>query len=89
MNNEIVLFMEKYVEDKAIRDKQQTDTLSLLQKLIESSNQPPARKPRMDSDEAISRSSEDSIPAEATSGSSKGKEKQKPSAEATLGSKQT
>ena len=35
MNNDIVALMEGYRSDKVARDKQQTDTLALLQQLIE------------------------------------------------------
>ena len=89
MNKDIVAFMEKYAEDKATRDQQQSATLTLLQKLIEKNVEPPAKKARSDLVEATPGSSLQSTePAEATPGSVTGKEKKPRSDEAILGSTQ-
>ena len=88
MNKDIVAFMEKYAEDKATRDQQQSATLTLLQKLIEKNVEPPAKKARSDLVEATPGSSLQSTePAEATPGSVTGKEKKfRSDDEAILGS---
>lgn len=91
MNNTIGQFMESYVRDKAARDQQQSETLKLLQTLMQNTaNEPPAKKTRVDPDEATSGSSK-GTPDEAISGStdSGGKQKASTSAVAILGTDQT
>ena len=89
MNGEMQSFMDRYTEDKTARDKQQQDTMLLLQKILEkNADAPPAKKPRTEVDGAIQGSSQNgAAPAEATSGSDTGgKEKMSTSAEVILSS---
>ena len=91
MNNTIGQFMESYVRDKAARDQQQSETLKLLQTLMQNTaNEPPAKKTRVDPDEATSGSSK-GTPDEAILGStvSGGKQKASTSAVAIVGTDQT
>ena len=91
MNNTIGQFMESYVRDKAARDQQQSETLKLLQTLMQNTaNEPPAKKTRVDPDEATSGSSK-GTPDEAILGStvSGGKQKASTSGVAILGTDQT
>ena len=54
MNNDVIAFMDLYRTDKIAREKQQSDTLALLQKLIERNNdEPPTKKIRTNPEEAI------------------------------------
>ena len=91
MNNTIGQFMESYARDKATRDQQQSDTIKLLQTLMQkTANEPPAKKTRVDPDEATS-GSHRGTPDEAISGStvSGGKQKVATSAVAIMGTGET
>ena len=87
MNEHVAKFMEQYTLDKIEREKQQGDTIRLLQALTKESGPPPTKKRRTDSSEATLGSHEETEPDEATSGSvPSGKQKASTSAEAILGS---
>ena len=88
-NEEIRSFMEKYSEDKTARDKQQQDTMLLLQQILQkNTDAPPAKKPRTDVEGTTAGPSHSSdATVETTSGSGTGgKGKLLASAVPTLGS---
>ena len=88
-NEEIRSFMEKYAEDKNARDKQQQETMLLLQQILQkNTDAPPAKKPRTDVEGTIAGPSHSSdATVETTSGSGTGgKGKLLASAVPTLGS---